>query len=405
MGFVWQTARKDLLRLMREPAGLLAWIGIPVFIALLMGVLFGRGEVRPRGIVLVADQDDSMVSRLVAGAFSQDRMAEMFTVEKVKEDEGRKRMNEGKASALVVIPKGFGDAVLAGTESRLVVVKNPAQQIMPQMVEQVVKLLAEAGFYLQELAGDELRAMNERQPTEAEVALMSVRLNRMATQVSKWMRPPRFAVETQVVEEKKQQGPPVGFASLMLPGMLVMGLLFTASGLSMDWWKEKQDGTLRRVLSTPNGPASVLGGKLLAYALLASVVSGVGLAAAHAMVGLAVPRVWATMGWAVTVSCCGYLAFVLLQSLASQRRVGEMLVNMVMLPLCMLGGCFFPLEMMPANLAAVGRWTPTGMALAVMRDTLAPQSGGMWWAVPAAAVTGAALFVLCARQARRRFAF
>jgi len=404
MRFVWHTAKKDLLRMLREPAALLAWIGIPVFIALLMGLMFGRGDVRPRGVVLMADQDDSLLSRMVAMAFSQDRMAEMFTVEKATEEQGRKRMNAGEASALVVIPKGFGDAVLNGQQSRLVVVKNPAQRIVPQMVEQSVELLAEAGFYVQELAGSDLRGLNMRRPTEAEVAALSVRMNRTGEEIGRWLMPPRIAVETQVVEEKRQ-GPPVNFASLMLPGMLVMGLLFTASGLSMDWWKEKQEGTMRRVLSTPNGAASVVCGKLLAYALLAAVVSAVGLALANVMVGLAVPRAWATMAWAVVVSCCGYLAFLLLQSFASGRRVGEMLVNMVMLPMCMLGGCFFPLEMMPASLAAVGRWTPTGMALVVMRDTLSPQGGGMWWAAPAAVVIAAVLFLLCARQVRTRFVF
>jgi ABC-2 type transport system permease protein len=198
----------------------------------------------------------------------------------------------------------------------------------------------------------------------------------------------------------------MNMATLMFPGMLMMGILFTASGLSGDWWKEKQEGTLRRALVGPHGAGAVLGGKVLAFALLAAAVACVGLGLGKGLMDMALPRPWWTLAWVVLTACGAYLAFLLLQSLATQRRAAEILVNMLLMPLCMVGGCFFPFEMMPKGLAAVGRMTPNGMAMVVMRETMDAGSAGQWWlAVGVAVAVMAALFGVCARQARARFVF
>src|SRR5690606_10947120 len=86
-----------------------------------------------------------------------------------------------------------------------------------------------------------------------------------------YLDPPRIKVETEIVE--RQAGPPGGVGLLFFPGMMIMALLFTASGYSDDLWKERARGTMRRSITTPVRLEALLGGKLLAISAVFAAVS------------------------------------------------------------------------------------------------------------------------------------
>ena len=74
MRFVWISALKDLRILRRDPFSVLTWVGIPLCIGLLIHLVFGGsgGQAQPQGVLLVADQDDTFASRMLAGAFGSE---------------------------------------------------------------------------------------------------------------------------------------------------------------------------------------------------------------------------------------------------------------------------------------------------------------------------------------------
>jgi ABC-2 type transport system permease protein len=79
---------------------------------------------------------------------------------------------------------------------------------------------------------------------------------------------------------------------------------------------------------------------------------------------------------------------------------------MTMVPLAMLGGCFFPLEFMPENFERFAHYTPNGWMLITLRSILtAPVAAAELardFAVLLAA--GALLFALAGHLLDRRFA-
>ena len=79
---------------------------------------------------------------------------------------------------------------------------------------------------------------------------------------------------------------------------------------------------------------------------------------------------------------------------------------MVVFPLMMLGGSFFPFDLMPAWMAAIGRWTPNGLAVTHIRALLFEQPD--WQAIaiatPLLALPAAGAFWLSVGRIRRRFA-
>jgi ABC-type Na+ efflux pump permease subunit len=375
MRFLWISAVKDLLRLRRDPATLLTWVGVPVLIAVLLVVIFGRGEARPHGTLLIADEDRGIGAMLLAGAFSQGSLADMIAVEKVNREEGRRRMDKGDASALLVIPKGFTNALLESRPASIQLVRNPAQRILPDMIEEMVSMLADGGFYLQAVAGDQLRAMSSsRGPTDASVAEISVRFNHVVAGLQKYLNPPLIQVKNKVIQDKNDR--PGAFAAAMLPGMLYMAVFFLAGGLATDVWRERTSGALRRVATTPANLGIFLAGKMLAAAMVLAIVGAFGLTLAHFLVDLPVANFPLAALWIAASGCGLYLLMMIVQSAASNERVANLLSNFVMLPLSMLGGSFFPLEMMPKGLASIGRLTPNGWSIqqlqAILSGSLQP---------------------------------
>jgi ABC-2 type transport system permease protein len=292
----------------------------------------------------------------------------MISIEKVDREEGRRRINKGNASALLVIPKNFTTALLEGKPAKLQLIRNPAQRILPDIIEQVLSMLTDSAFYLQMVAGPQLREAAQGTPTDAGIAQISVQFNHAIADLRKYLAPPVIQLETKVIEGKTDK--PGGFAALMLPGMLYMAVFFIAGGLATDVWRERTSGALRRVVTTPASFGAFLGGKLLAVLLVLALVGAFGLAVAHFLADLRVSNFPLAVLW-IAISGTGlYLFMMLLQSLASTERVANMLSNFVLLPLTMLGGSFFPFDLMPKGFAQIGRLTPNGWSVTELQKIL-----------------------------------
>jgi len=358
MRFVWISALKDLRRFRREPVTLLTWLAIPTFIAVILTVIFGPRDTRPHGTLLIADEDGGIAARALAGAFQQGALGQMLTVEKVNSDDGRKRMDKGEASALLIVPKGFTTAVFSAQPANLQLVRNPSQRILPGMIEETLSMFIEGAFYIQAVAG-----------------------GRESISV------PLIQLDSKVIQEKAEL--PSGFAVMLLPGVLYMGLFFVVRAMSADIWYERTSGALRRVVGTPSTIAGFLAGKLIAVALVLAAVGCFGLLAGHFMLDLHISNLPLAVLWVAATGSGLYLFMLTLQLAASSERMANFLTNFVVLPLTMLGGGFVPLDWMPQSFARIGRLTPNGWSVERLKDILA----GAWEPMAFAAV---ALFLAAA---------
>ncbi len=401
MPFVLAATRKDLLRIARDWPALLLWIGIPLLVGAIMVVLFGGDDTGPKGTVLVADQDGTIAARLLTGAFSQGPLAGMFTVESVEVEEGRERMEDGDASGLLVIPDGFGSALLDGTPASVELVTNPSQTVLPGIVEGTVDLSLEAAEVLRRLFDnpiDRIAALQDVDggPDDATVSSIATDFNQAGGRADEWILPPAITLENVQSEED-----PFDFGRAFFPGMLILALLFMAGGLSTDVWSEKRQGTIRRVVSTPAGARAIIQGKWTAGTVALSAVAAIGILAGDLLFGLEVANPLLAWGWLVLVGMGLLAIFSTIQLLAPSETAGNVLENALVLPLAMLGGSFFPFEVMPEWMASIGRFTPNGWALVVLRRIMEGTNGNelLWSAVGIETMT-LALTMLAARRVR-----
>ena len=102
MRFLWSTALKDWRRHKRDPVALVLWLGVPLLIGgLITMVSGGASGPSPQARVLVVDEDDSFLSGLLVGAMSQDAMGGLIQAESTEREEGRERIEKGKADRLL----------------------------------------------------------------------------------------------------------------------------------------------------------------------------------------------------------------------------------------------------------------------------------------------------------------
>ena len=404
MRFVWIAALKDLQIVRRDPFSVLSWVGIPLCIGLLMHLMFGGsgGQAQPQGVLLLADQDNTFTSRMLAGAFGGDPLGKMLTVEKVDAAEGRARIDRGDGSALLIVPKGLQDAFLNSRPYHLRLIANAGQRILPKIVEETLQGMVDGAFYLQRVAGDQLRGMDSGQaPSEADVVLRAIRTRRLAMEMSRYLSPPLIDLETTVVAEKRS----AGAANFFFPNMIFLALLLMANGLSTDIWKERTQGTLRRLAMSPAPIAAFLAGRLAAVAMVYCAAAAMAVLAARYLAGVTVSNMVAAAAWAALSGTLFYLLLLPLAVYSSGQRGADVRGNLLVFPLAMLGGCFFPFEVLPEWLARIGKWTPNGLAVVQFKDVLLGSANPWHLAAVLAGLAAAGLlaFLLALRGLRGEF--
>ena len=413
IGQVRNNAQKDLRRALRDPIGLLVWMGIPLVIGSLITLATGGTDgPAPQAHVLVVDQDESFLSNLLLNALTQAGGSDgLIQTEQVELEEGQRRIDDGDGSALLVIPEGFGEAVLAEEPTTLRLTTNPAQTILPGIVEETLSILADATFYLHRVLGDQIEELASGPLDggnvfdDTEIARISVSINQAISRLETHLFPPVLELATSV-EETEDGGEAINIAVLFLPGIMLMSLLFMAQGLSEDVWREREQGTLRRAVSTPEGIVPLLGGKLLSGGVIILSISIVILTLGTAYLGLPFLNLPLAVLWTTFSGTVFLIGMILLQLYASSQRAGSILAGSLVFPLLMIGGSFFPSEVMPAWMARVGAWTPNGMALELLKDILLERQDlqALVATFFAMLAVGGGLFGLSARRLSRTFA-
>ena len=407
MRFVWNTAVKDWQRHRRDPVGLLMWIGIPLIIGGLMTAIGGgSGGPAPTAHLFVIDNDGSLVSGLLKGALAQAGDNSPITSEEVDPAEGRRRMDNGEASAMLIIPDGFGAAVLQEQPVTLELLTNPSQRILPGIVEEGVSILVDATFYAHRLIGEDLKGFAAGPPDNATIGAFSVKINELVQHFQTYLAPAVIQLEKVEEETEEDEDDGISIGLLFLPGVLFMSLLFMAQGVGTDFWNERNKKTLRRVVVTPQSTLSFMAGKVLGGVGVMFVVTAVAFGIAYPYFGLNVGLLPLAIVWSLFSGAFLIVLLTVIQLHATSERAAGILSMAIIFPLMMMGGSFFPFETMPPWMASLGKLTPNGWALAQLKKVLFDQLdlGTMGVTFVGLIVVGSLLFLLGARRLRGRFA-
>jgi ABC-2 type transport system permease protein len=212
---------------------------------------------------------------------------------------------------------------------------------------------------------------------------------------------------------------PINLQTFMFPGILATSTLFTAmfSAISIVW--DREFGFLREMLVAPVRRSSIIFGKAIGGATVATTQGVLVLALAPAV------HVHLTVGLVVTLLAEVFLLSFTLTALglAIVARITQVqtvmgLMQMLLLPLSFLSGALYPLSGLPAWLSIVVRFNPLTYAVHPIRTAvfshltlpdevrarLNPPISWFGWDVPTSvqlllvATIGAGLMALAIRQ-------
>jgi ABC-2 type transport system permease protein len=365
MPLLLRLVAKDLRRKLRSPLALIVALAFPLVFAGMIGLAFGGGGAVPKVRLLVDDEDGALLSNAVASIFTSRQASPYFDATTVDAATGRAMMDEGKASALLTIPKGFSSDLLDGRPVTLSLLRNPAEGILPEIAEQTAgtaaDLLDGARRVLDKPLADLRPYLREgsRAPGDADIVAIALAVKRSLESASSLVFPPAITLESDPKAGAKAKGGPTTSAIflLVLPGVAVYGLFLVADQGMRDIMTERTLGTLRRQLAGPLTPGLLILGKAIYTAVLSLlsllVIAAAGAAALRGPIDVAA---FALVSLALILAVTGVAASV--YGLARTERQGSTLGNMVFLAMGFLGGGFIRVESLPAVLRGVAPFTP-----------------------------------------------
>lgn len=360
--------KKDILRLSKHPEGFLALVSLPLLLTLLLSLVFGPGrnkQVMPKVNLLIVDHDKSLASQMIKGAFGRDQLADMFEIEETDEETAGTRIENNKASALLIIPENFSDNLLNSKATELTLVKNPSQQFGPKMAEETVNILAEATDRLLRIGAEPLDLLkseieSENYPEDGAITAMAVSINQIMRQSSSLLFPPVIQLSEATTETSGESLSGGQFFTYILASIAVMFLFFIINALAGDIIDEKDNRTLYRIIVSPASVSTFVLSKNI-YLFAAGCMSHF-LMWAVAIVLFDVPLsfsnvlLFVLLSLLIVAAATGVISF--LNSLIKSRMMVSGVLPAVIIVLGVLGGGMVPLQSLPPFIRSLSWVSP-----------------------------------------------
>lgn len=369
-------ANMSILKSRKEKAFLAIMIGMALFITFIISLAFG-GQTAPQIHIALFDGDNSTLSQEIVAAFEDNEAYNLIVRSDI--DHMLNDVRDSRAEVGYAIPNGFAGSLLHGEPLAIEVAtlgSSTASVAVNQVIENIVSshLMAQAITTIAHDKATQIGTTVEAPQIVAEVQGQIEDMPLIATAFS-------FYGEVPVVEPA---GPAPGFSEVAM-GMVIQFTMFTVIFSAGDILEERQNKTWSRLLTTPTSPASILGGKILGAFVLGAIQVTILLVLGQYAFGInygdnliGVMVIMASFLLAV----CGL--GLLLASLVRSMGQLQATTPIVVVASSMLGGAFWPLEMVPSYMRVVAKFTPVAWVMEALRDvvlrgnSLAATSGNLF---------------------------
>ncbi len=374
--------KNDITRRLKSPLATILFLVIPFAMTALIGMIFdpgAGGETKlPPIKVLLVDHDQNLASKFFIGSFDQKQLKDMFQATTVSEAEGERLMKKGKASAMIIIPERFSLDLADQKPVRLVVVRNPAEEFLPTVVEEFANTMAVGFSALAQIFADELKIIKLVGNTSLEKIsfaemtpfLEMSRIKIMA--VKKYLSPLLVGLKSTTIA-KPGQAKPKGFNifAFILPGMLIMFLLFIIEAAMREIQSERADGKIRRMMFSPLTTRELMLARIFSGWLLGVLVCSLSMV----MGALIFSIEWGNYFWLfllVAVTCFwGAAFFGMLNAFFKNKNQAGAFASPIILVSAAFGGSMLPLEQIPQGMRWLAKFTVNNWFITGCRQIVA----------------------------------
>ncbi|MBS4201622.1 ABC transporter permease [Bacillus sp. FJAT-49732] len=328
----------ELKRIFQKPQSYLLMFGMPLLFTFIFGALFSSDS-EPKPNIVVVDEDQSTLSKALINELESKNIMEMSIENAVN---ASAKFDDQKVTGYIRIDDGFEEQVLNKKIPDITFVYSPSFN-GAKMIEQVIndsmvklRIVASASNVYQEVTGDSWKGAQEKITSE------------LATSDGIKNIPITKNKELETMNNVTARS--VGFTI-----MFVMITLLISTGVFLE---ARQTGVWYRIMSTPTSKKEILIGYLLAFFLIGWIQFGVLM-----LVSTFVFNVnWGNiLGIFVLVSCLLLCTIGLGLFIGGFVRTSEqqsVFGNLIIVSTCMLGGVYWPLEIMPNVMQQMAKFVP-----------------------------------------------
>jgi len=349
---VFVIARNSVRRMLRDRSNLFFVFILPIVLLLVIGLVFGGGFESRVGLVVL---DDGPLARELAARIDDLETLDVVRVE--SEPVGRTGTRRNELDAVVVIPDGYSDAVLAGQNAELAYISSPnaggfeVQSILGAVIAEEASELRAARFAAAQTGADPADALETARAVGEQNATVAV------------------------VREGDESGAGTGQFDLGASQNLVMFMFITAMASSVALIQSRRLGVSTRMLSTPTSARTIVAGETLGRFLVTMLQGLFIVIAAAILFGVNWGDPVAASFIVITFALAGTGAGMLLGSTFSNEQQAGGIAVFLALILAALGGAMVPLEIFPPTMLKVAHLTPHAWALDGLSELIRFEGG------------------------------
>ncbi|KUP08735.1 ABC transporter ATP-binding protein [Bacillus coahuilensis p1.1.43] len=356
---LWSVCLFEIQRLVKKPQSYILMFAMPLLFTLIFGSLFGKQESVVKADILIVDEDQSELSHSMIHHLQQSSV--FHTLEVASDTKGTLLIKEKEADGMLVIQKGFQQTIINGEDPTISFVYHP----------ELVDTTAISNLLNDMVTSTQIKGIGSQKWSEITAqdwsvlfASLSIDENGLSESLIE------KTTITKSEDSKNIQNMPARAAGFTI--MFVMIVMISVTGTMLE---AKQNGVWYRLMSTPISRVQLLGGYLLSFFLIGWIQFAVLMIATHLLFGV----VWGdplgliVLVSAVLVCVVGLGLFIagLSKTVEQQSSIG----NIVIISTCMLGGVYWPLEIVPDFMKTLSEFVPQTWAMKGFEELIARGGG------------------------------
>jgi ABC-2 type transport system permease protein len=326
---VWELCKRNLKETYRDPLGMGFLLGFPLVFMLLFGAIFS-GDNTANFPIGVIDEDHTLLSQ----AFVNEALAKVSVLKVTRYDDidtARKDLRFGELDAYIVIPPGFGQQVSQNWQGGKpdITLEMTYDESNIQISEQLISIINAVA-----------RAF----------ARIEIPLTINANPIH---------IETKIT-----------YVDFIGPGIIIFGLLILIPTAARTVVRDKEKGFLARLLTTPTRPVDFILGYSL-YLVVITIAQIIIFMVIAWLLGMnIVGSLWLAFLIFFLTGLCSVGLGMVVASLSKTEQQAEPLCWLISMPLAMLSGCWFSIQMMPSYLRSFANAFPYAHAIDAARGVL-----------------------------------
>lgn len=368
-------AWKDFQIIIRDRGMLAVIIGMPMLFGLIMSSAYSGNQQNASSIeipIAILNKDEGNYSQTVLDILDQIDVLKITSLSKTESLEAvNKMLLNGEYTAAVIIPADFssGIADYSGAEISLLVdpQKSDFGQILKNILDAAlapVVVEGEIRYGIRSVmeAGGITEKLTPEMAAASEAQTLGVVMTRLGSMLSTSLIP------VNLVSTARDPNSPINFFNLLIPGFTVMFSFFLVGVVGESIFREKDDGTYRRLMAGPMRRGEIVAGKMLAFGVMVvlQVFILFGVAASFFSMDLGsspLGLILLTICLSLVVTSMGLMVAALSKSGKQADSISILLAFL----LAGLGGCIqfglTPLFLQDNFIATLSRFVPQGQAL------------------------------------------